>query len=266
MGITAIIWPLICTVLAGATMAIGGYLAVSGRKPTEKALSIGMGFSAGMLTYLSFAEIVPESVEHFDKALLGKYSIWISLGIVIVVAFTAAVVDRLLPGHDIHHEHEHQHTMCEASTIYKTGIAAMTAIALHNITEGVAIFLTILGNVNIGLPLVLGVAMHNIPCGIAIAMPIYVATNDRKKAVQLSLKSGMFTPIGAVIAVVALKLVLSEFLLGVIMAAVGGVMFFTAAFELYPTSKKYENKGRYTSFLSTLFGVAFMAIVIAIFG
>jgi len=224
-----------------------------------------MGFSAGMLIYLSFAEVVPDSVSYFEKEALGENSIWTAVGILIIACALVALIGRLLPCRDIHHEHAQQHTVCEASTIYKTGIAAMAAIALHNATEGIAVFLMVLNNPTLGLPLIFSIAMHNIPCGVAIAIPIYAATDDRKRAVLMSLKCGLFTPLGAALAVLAVNLILSNFVLGIIMAVVGGVMVATAAFELYPASKKYE-RGGHTSLSAALGGVALMALLLAVSG
>lgn len=53
-------------------------------------------------------------------------------------------------------------------------------MAIHNFPEGIAVFMSALIDVNLGIALAIAVALHNIPEGIAISSPIYYATKSKK--------------------------------------------------------------------------------------
>eukprot|EP00326_Haptolina_ericina_P019371 CAMPEP_0181181892 /NCGR_PEP_ID=MMETSP1096-20121128/7583_1 /TAXON_ID=156174 ORGANISM="Chrysochromulina ericina, Strain CCMP281" /NCGR_SAMPLE_ID=MMETSP1096 /ASSEMBLY_ACC=CAM_ASM_000453 /LENGTH=320 /DNA_ID=CAMNT_0023270433 /DNA_START=123 /DNA_END=1085 /DNA_ORIENTATION=- len=70
----------------------------------------------------------------------------------------------------------------KANSIAFTGMMAMVSISLHNIPEGIAVYLTCLKGVKSGLPLAIAMAFHNIPEGMAVAGPLFAATKSKKKA------------------------------------------------------------------------------------
>lgn len=75
-----------------------------------------------------------------------------------------------------------------------------------------------------GLVMAVAIAIHNIPEGIAISVPIYYATENRKKAFTYSFLSALSEPIGAAL------------------GAVGGFMVFTCFDELLPIAIKYGDE------------------------
>ena len=64
-----------------------------------------------------------------------------------------------------------------------SGMMAMVSISLHNIPEGIAVYLTCLKGVKSGLPLAIAMSLHNIPEGMAVAGPLYAASKSKSKAV-----------------------------------------------------------------------------------
>jgi ZIP family zinc transporter len=96
----------------------------------------------------------------------------------------------------------------------------------------------------------------------SVAIPIYYATGSRKKAFWYSFGSGLAEPIGALLGYFIFRAYRSDGLLGVIDAAVAGVMVFVSLDQLIPNAKRYE-KGHYAVY-GLLFGVALMAITLVI--
>jgi len=84
----------------------------------------------------------------------------------------------------------------KANSIAFTGMMAMVSISLHNIPEGIAVYLTCLKGVKSGLPLAIAMAFHNIPEGMAVAGPLFAATKSKKKAVLAATVSGLFEVVG----------------------------------------------------------------------
>lgn len=88
------------------------------------------------------------------------------------------------------------------------------------------------------------IAMHNIPEGIIVAAPVYAATGSRWKALAVATASGLSEPLGALIALVAAKPVLSPEGLHHILAFVGGIMAAVCLLELWPEGKKCRSDSR----------------------
>jgi ZIP family zinc transporter len=121
----------------------------------------------------------------------------------------------------------------------RMGIMMALAIGIHNFPEGMATFTSALVSPDIAVPIAIAIAIHNIPEGIAVSVPIYYATGSRKKAFWLSFSSGMAEPIGGLIGYLILLPYLSSFTLGLLMAAVAGIMVFISVDELLPGAEKY---------------------------
>ena len=77
-----------------------------------------------------------------------------------------------------------------------SGLMVMVSISLHNIPEGIAVYLTCLKGVKSGLPLAIAMSLHNIPEGMAVAGPLYAATKSKSKAVLAATISGGFEVVG----------------------------------------------------------------------
>lgn len=116
----------------------------------------------------------------------------------------------------------------------------MFAIILHNIPEGIATFMASSVNKSLGLSLALAISLHNIPEGISISVPIYYATNSKKKALFSTFLSGISEPFGALLAYLFLSPFINDLLMGCLFAMIAGIMIHISVYELIPTAKKYK--------------------------
>lgn len=120
------------------------------------------------------------------------------------------------------------------------GLVTAFGISLHNFPEGIAVYLSCLARgPAVGLPLTLAIAAHNIPEGMAVAAPLYSATGSRWQAVKYTVLSGMCEPLGAVVVALALGPFMTEWVVQVLLAAVGGIMVVMSLKELVPTTLTY---------------------------
>ncbi|MDD5179525.1 MAG: zinc transporter ZupT [Candidatus Gracilibacteria bacterium] len=233
------------TFLAGISTGIGGALACFTKHTNTKLLSVGLGFSAGVMIYISFMEIFPAA----QKLLVGEFGQegnWLALAVFFGGMLLSFLIDKAIPEnfgnpHEIHHieEMEDKASAREFKRIFRTGILISIAITLHNLPEGLVTFASALNNLKLGIPIAVAVAIHNIPEGIAVAIPIYYATKSRRKAFLYSLLSGLAEPVGAILGYFFLAYLLSDSALGIILAAVAGIMIFISFDELLPTAEKY---------------------------
>lgn len=258
MSIQNILLSLLLTTLGGLTTVIGGFIAVSGKYPRKKLLSLSMGFAAGIMLFVSFTEMLSEGREYLEQVFEGGHSVDLAVflsffgGIAII-----AIIDALLPDEASHHTHVHECGGHHNTSLYRTGLITMAAIGLHNFPEGLATFSATAVNLSLGLPLIVAVTLHNIPIGFSIAMPIYVSTGNKKKAVFISLLAGLITLVGAVTGALLFQGEINAMLLGVVFAAIAGIMVFVALKELYPAAR--ENGNERSAIYSLIAGMAFMA-------
>ena len=245
MGVETWILALILALLAGLSTGIGGLFVLMFRTTNKKFLSVALGFSAGIMIYISFMELLPSAKEHLARTfgvdqggLLGLLAFFI--GIVLI-----AGIDKLVPeGENPHEMHDIEEAeKCDivpgAHKLLKTSVLTAIAITIHNFPEGMATFVSTVSEIKLGVAVAIAVAIHNIPEGIAVAIPAYCATGSRKKAFVYSLLSGAAEPIGAVFAFLILAPYLTETLLGFMFAGIAGIMVYISFDELLPTARQY---------------------------
>ena len=249
--------PLLLTFLAGFATIIGGFVTFLVHKSDLKVLSLGLGFSAGVMIYVSFMEILPHA-QNALTSLYGNYGPWFTVLLFFAGIGLAWGVDRCLPP-----LHVKEDTLKQTAKLKQTGIFTAVALTLHNFPEGLATFFSALDSVTLGFSIALAVAIHNIPEGIAVALPVYHSTGSRQKAFWASAVSGMAEPVGAVMGYFILSAVLHEALLGVLFAIVAGIMVYLALDELLPTAHDYGHGHQVIS--GVICGMALMAVVLLIF-
>ncbi len=257
------------TLLAGLSTGIGGALALFTKRTNTKLLSVALGFSAGVMIYVSFVEILPEATKCFSEELGEDAACWASYIAFFVGIFLAAVIDKLLPSfenpHEIHkiEEIEDKKLAKQYRKLFKMGILTAVVIAIHNFPEGIATFFSALKDLKLGIAVAFAIAIHNIPEGIAVSIPIYFATGSRKKAFAYSFLSGLAEPVGALIGYFILSSVFNGIAFGVVFASVAGIMVFISLDQLLPTAKKYGE--HHLSMYGLIAGMAFMGLSLLLF-
>jgi len=258
------------TILAGLSTGIGALLAFFSKSKSHTFLSIGLGFSAGVMVYVSFVEILAKSRKAFE-VIYQSEMIGESLAIVCFFAGIglSALIDRFIPEDVNPHEpksdkqlsvlkDDSQHSLLRNSALKRTGIFTALAIGIHNFPEGFATFMSALEDVSLGIPIALAIAVHNIPEGMAVSLPIYHATGERKKAFWYAFISGLAEPIGAIVGFFLLLPLMGELTFGITFGCVAGIMVYISFDELLPSSRLYGNS--HTTILGITLGMLVMAI------
>lgn len=233
------------TMLAGLTTAIGGAIAFITKKDNLKALSIGLGFSAGVMIFVSMVDIIP-SAEKLLKINFPNAFQWLVYGGFILGILISVIIDYFLPDHIDAEEllNPDAPDEKEKKSHYKlkrAGMLTAVAICVHNFPEGMATFLTTTQDITLGVSVALAIAIHNIPEGIAVALPIYHVTGKRRYAMLYAALSGVTEPIGALVGMLIFGLFVPQILIGFLMASVAGIMTYISFDTLLPLSKEYGN-------------------------
>ena len=215
MGQTSI--ALLITLLAGVSAVLGAFAVYLRQTNTDKIITASLGFATGLMVTVSTAELLPHSHEVLEGLMPEKMAVLVSVGILLLGFLCGAGIDRLIPHHHCGHDHHsHQEEHCGSASLYRIGIASLLGLALHNIPEGAALYLTSRDDAALGISMAVAIAMHSIPEGISIAMPIYVSTKSRSKAFFYTLLAGLAMPLGGLIACVAFGPFLSDMLFGMV--------------------------------------------------
>lgn len=251
------------TLIAGLSTGIGSLISLIAKKTNTNFLSFSLGLSAGVMIYVSFMEMLPQSLELFKNVYGAKQgTLYMILGLFGGVLLIA-LIDFLIPKSSNPHEMHAVEEMRFKRELRYTGIITAITIAIHNFPEGIATFMSALNSLEIAIPITIAIAIHNIPEGIAVAVPIYHATGSRKKAFWLSFASGLAEPIGALIAYFFLLPYWSITLDAFILSAIAGIMIFISLDELLPTAEKFGK--HHHSITGLVVGMLIMAISLYLF-
>ena len=285
------------TLFAGMATGIGSVIAFTAKRTNFRFLSIATGFSAGVMLYVSFVEILVKGGDALALRYGEAAGNWINVAAFFAGMLLIGLIDNLIPAaenpHETHaesetrplhdpnapipdfehqdesrpkngeisvHDHAHHH-----HKLMRMGLFTALAIGIHNFPEGLATFLAALHDPSLGIAIAVAVALHNIPEGISVSVPIFYATGDRRKAFLYSFLSGLAEPVGALIAYFALRLFVGcdnclfpPRVMGILFGAVAGIMVYISVDELLPTSRAY-GKG-HDSLLGLVAGMALMAL------
>lgn len=253
------------TAFAGLSTGIGSAIALLAKRTNKTFLSASLGFSAGVMIYVSFVEIFRKAQAQLSAEYGPTEGAWLTVAGFMGGMLAIAVVDRLVPSYENPHEARavNSSPAVPDSKLERMGRFAALAIAIHNFPEGLATFVAALTDPSIGIPITIAIALHNIPEGISVSVPIYYATGSRRKAFWLSFLSGMSEPVGALIGFGILKTYFSPVVFGTVFASVAGVMVFISIDELFPAAKEYGQG--HAAVYGLMSGMAVMALSLLLF-
>lgn len=255
------------TLFAGLSTGIGSGLAFFTKSTNTRFLSISLGFSAGVMVYVSFVEILQKArislIPSYGEKMAAWYSVFAFFGGILLIA----LIDKLIPSQENPHEvrkvEEVNIDNKQDPKLVRMGLFTALAIAIHNFPEGIATFMAGLTDPTLAIPIAVAIAIHNIPEGIAVSVPISYGTGNKRRGFLLSFLSGLAEPVGALIAWLILMPVLNDNLFGFIFAGVAGIMVFISIDELLPTAREYGL--HHHSVYGFLAGMAIMALSLLLF-
>ena len=198
---------------------IGGLVGALLQKDSKRTVSLLLSFAGGVMLSVVCFDLVVEAIETG----LGIWSVVTSVSIGVGITFflnylidsrtnpevphidaqhpkTADDLDEL-----IHSDHFNQHYEKRDSKLglFVAGIVMASAIALHNIPEGMTIGASYAGDEGTmgkaALVLAFIIGLHNIPEGMAVSVPLISGGMARWKAVLITAASGIPTILGALL-------------------------------------------------------------------
>ncbi len=243
------IWnAVLLSLVAGLATGAGGALVALFPRMGMREYDALLGFAAGVMTAIATLGLIAEALAQDGLAmpLLG-----IATG-----AAALFVLDKYLP-----HEHESLAFQCTNPIAYRRGIMLFSALALHNIPEGLAVGISFIAQPHLGLLLALAIALHNIPEGLAVAAPFRACGMPARQYIGWALASGMAEPVAALIGAL-----FATWFVGLVpfsLAFAGGAMLYVVSDELIPESHShgYEHEATLGFLLGFMLLLVLMQIV-----
>jgi len=250
--------------IASLATALGSFLGMMTRRPSPRLMAFALGFSAGVMMFVSFAELLRAGIHDvgFVPAVLAFFG-----GMLAMFAIDSIVPHRFIServqkleardpelalavppqpeppcGRGRHGPGRGRHRfggMTGPEALMRAGLLIALGIGIHNLPEGMATFSGAIRSRGLGVAIAAAIALHNIPEGLAVALPIFCATGSRRKAFWWAFMSGMAEFAGALLAAALLMPFLTPAFLAVLLAAVAGLMVFISFDELIPGSYAY---------------------------
>jgi len=265
------------TLIAGLCTGVGSALAFFARRTNTRFLCVSLGFSAGVMLYVSLIEIFAKARDSLSEVLGPRGGYWATTGAFFSGMLFIAIIDRLVPSYENPHESHGVEELADKQPegkmparasahdprLLRMGLMSALAIGIHNFPEGLATFTAALKDPSLGLAIAVAIAIHNIPEGIAVSVPVYYATGSRRRAFSYSFLSGISEPLGALLGYLVLMRFFSDTTFGILFAAVGGIMVYISLDELLPTAEKYGE--HHLSIYGLVAGMAVMALSLLLF-
>ena len=208
------------TFLAGvAGTGLGGLIGAMLQKDSNRTVSLLLSFAGGVMLSVVCFDLVTEAIE--TNAGVFTVVAAIAFGVAITYFFNYLIDRKTNPevphideNHPktaddldelIHSDHLEQHYARQDSRLglFVAGIVMASAIALHNVPEGMTIGASYassdgaMGSASLVLAVLIG--LHNIPEGMAVSVPLLSGGMDKWKAVCITAASGFPTVVGALL-------------------------------------------------------------------
>ena len=268
---SAVLFAFLVTLGAGLATAVGAAVGLFARHTNRQFLALALGFSAGVMIYVSFVEILPKAGDYVAQGVSDMTGAVTTAGAFLAGLAGMAIMYRVIP--DLEHPEltnpstklpgEEQPVLVADRMLFTAGLGVALAVTLHNFPEGMATFFLTLDDPQVGLSVALAIAIHNIPEGIAVVVPIYYATRNRSLAFGFGALSGLAEPLGAIIGYAVLQPFITDYVLGVVFAAVGGIMVYISIDSLLPAARQYGNAQ--LALYGMIAGMAVMAGALVLF-
>ncbi len=252
-GLRGNMTPLILTLFAGIFI-IGGLLLGFYSRDHKKMMNLVIGVAFGVVVALMIFELLPEAYEKLQVTPMWKTIAMLTITILIGILLMN-ILDNFVPHHEheSHHHHKHKDDTCHNEHLNHIGILSTVALLLHNIIEGMTLYVAAHASISSGYLLCVGIGLHNIPLGILVAGTLHTKKETWVTGTLLSLS----TFIGGLL-MYFIRSIMSEFVVGLLIALTVGMLVYIAFIELLGQIIHSEHKK--ISWLGVAIGILLFTI------
>ena len=240
---------LVLSLFAGLSTSLGAifiYLMPLNTRNTTNILSGSLGFSAGIMVAISFLELVPYAITQTNFFLgvflfFGGFALIMTIDIVVPHSYKAETVS--MDSGWLKNKIVRPSLAVDKNELERVSLIVALGLTIHNVPEGLASFSGVYISVTFGLLTASAIAIHNMAEGISIALPLVYSNHSRRYAFLIATGSGLAEPVGAIIGMLLLYPFIDQLgsSIALLFAFVAGIMVFISFDELLPAAIKYGN-------------------------
>lgn len=240
---------ILLTLLIVSVSIIIGIVLGNVLKENKKFIDLSIGLALGVMLLLIVTDILPEANELLSES-IGNTSVFILVIGACIGLFILKLLDSFIPHHEhesLHH-HRHRDNKCHDEHLEHVGVLASVAVIIHNIIEGMTLYVTLTQDFRAGVLLCVAVGLHNIPLGIVISSTL----NNKKETIIHSIILSLSTFVGGLIVMLVSNIITSG-LVGILLSITLGMVIYISMFELLP--QVIHNKQKKYSVIGIILGV-----------
>lgn len=218
--------------VGGATL-VGAVIGFVFKKISHKFSDIVLSFAAGVMLAAAVLGLIVPSLEYSNK-----FPLLVTVVGIFVGALALNLIDKLVP-----HLHKLAGVDSEAhkDTNINKVLLFVTAIAIHNLPEGIAAGVGFgSGDTSQALIIAGGIALQNIPEGMVIIAPMLAAGVTPKKTLACAVLTGLVEVAGTMIGYFAVSV--SALILPFALAFAGGTMLYIISDEMIPETHAHGSE------------------------
>lgn len=240
--------------VGGATV-IGAVIGFVFKKASHRFSDIVLSFAAGVMLAAAVLGLVLPSLEYG-----GKYGLLVTVAGIFTGAFFLNILDKVVPHlHKIAGTDTEKHNNADLSRV----LLFVTAIAIHNLPEGIAAGVGFgSGDTSQAFIIAGGIALQNIPEGMVLIGPMIAAGIKPRRTFLIAAATGLFEVLGTLIGYFAISI--SEAVLPFALAFAGGTMLYVVSDEMIPETHAHGHERGAT--YSLLFGFCLMLVTDVLLG
>jgi ZIP family zinc transporter len=217
--------------VGGATV-IGAVIGFLFKKISHTFSDIVLSFAAGVMMSAAVLGLIIPSVEYG-----GKFGLVITVLGIFAGALCLNLVDKLVPHlHKLAGADIESHNNKDLSRV----LLFVTAIAIHNLPEGIAAGVGFGTEPSQGLIIAGGIALQNIPEGMVIIGPMLAAGVTPKKTFLCAMITGLVEVVGTLIGYFAVSI--ASAILPFALAFAGGTMLYVISDEMIPETHAHGSE------------------------
>lgn len=218
--------------VGGATV-IGAAVGFLFKKISHQFSDIVLSFAAGVMLAAAVLGLILPSLEYG-----GRFGLLITVAGIFTGALCLNVIDKIVP-------HLHKMVGADIETHRDTNLSRVllfvTAIAIHNLPEGIAAGVGFgAGNTAQALIIAGGIALQNIPEGMVIIGPMLAAGVKPGKTFFIAMLTGLIEVIGTLIGYFAVSI--ASAILPFALAFAGGTMLYVISDEMIPETHAHGHQ------------------------
>lgn len=214
-----IVW---ISMIAGLATTLGSLLVLMFGRPKENILASLLAGAGGVMLAVVSVDLLPEAWKVGPPFQVG-------LGFMLGLLFMYLADIRLNVTHNTL-------PLSRRQRLKRTGLLVAAGIALHDIPEGMAIAVSQEAAQGLGILIAFGITLHNLPEGMATTAPLKMAQIRWWKILLLNVGIAFFTPLGALLGLLALEGAKNS--LAFFLAFAAGAMTLLVFAELMPLSRE----------------------------